>query len=266
LVQTMPGAHWVSQEPQCCGLLVVFTHCSAQYENPLAHLHEPSMQDALEWQTSPQTPQSVLLVCVSTQTCSHRVRPAAQVQRPPTHTSPPAHRFLQVPQSVLLVWVSTQVAPQSVSAPQVHTLPSHDRFPRHVTPHAPQLRLSLEGETHPPAQTIWSCGQPAMHFPSAQTWCSPHDFPHAPQLVALDASSTQKPEHVVDPAGQVQEPPAQNAPPVHALPQAPQLAELVARLTQDPAHAVSSGAQLAWQTPALHTFPLAQTAAHAPQC
>jgi hypothetical protein len=84
-------------------------------------------------------------------------------------------------------------------------------------------------------------------------------------LPALDRRSTQKPEHVVVPGGQVQAPPVQNAPPVHALPHAPQFGELVSRLTQAAAHAVSAGPQLDWQLPSLHTAPLGQAVAHAPQ-
>jgi hypothetical protein len=180
---------------------------------------------------------------------------------------PPVHTLLQPPQLSSSVWVSKH-DPSHRSCPelQAHTPPKHEESPRHATPHAPQLLLSQQVETHPPAQTTWPGGQLVVHCPMEQSSPGPHAWPHAPQLVALEVTSTQKPEQLVVPGAQVQAPPAQNAPPVHTFPHSPQFAELVSRDTHAPAHSVVPGPQLDAHVPALQTVPFGQAAVQAPQC
>src|SRR4051794_13650153 len=99
-------------------------------------------------------------------------------------------------------------------------------------PQPPQLRLSQQFLTQPPAQTVCPGAQPTAQLPSAQTLEGGHGSPQAPQLAALVWVSTQKPAHAVVPVAQPHTPEMQEAPPVQALPHAPQLLGLVWVSTQ----------------------------------
>jgi hypothetical protein len=77
---------------------------------------------------------------------------------------------LHAPQLLLLVWVSMHAALHRVSpGPHTHTPPEHDVLPTHVTPHAPQFRLSVDVETHPPAHATLGAGHPVTHWPALHT-------------------------------------------------------------------------------------------------
>jgi hypothetical protein len=60
--------------------------------------------------------------------------------------------------------------------PPLHTSPAG-----HLTPHAPQLFVSVAVATHAPLQLVSLVGQPAAHAPPTHTCAPGHDVPHPPQ-------------------------------------------------------------------------------------
>jgi hypothetical protein len=91
-----------------------------------------------------------------------------------------------------------------------------------------------------------------VHAPLSQTSPVAHFVPHAPQLFASTAVSTQSPPQSASPALHWHVPAAQLWPPVHVVPHVPQLAESDFRSTHDPPQADSPVPQDAAQTPLLH--------------
>ena len=61
--------------------------------------------------------------------------------------------------------------------------------PEQVVPHAPQLPSSLVRSTHFPAHAVWPAGH--EHTPFAQAPPVGQAVPQAPQLAALESTSTQ---------------------------------------------------------------------------
>lgn len=99
--------------------------------------------------------------------------------------------------------------------------------------------------------------------PAEQVSLTPQVTPHAPQLVASVAVSTQRPPQFDCPVAQPQRPATQGVPAPHVAPHAPQLSASELRSTQlDPqAERPAGHAQL----PATQRFPGLQIAPHAPQ-
>ena len=90
--------------------------------------------------------------------------------------------------------------------------------------------------------------------------------PHAPQLLTFVFVSTQAPAQTIWPTGHLQAPLKQVWLFMQVAPHVPQLVESLFRSTQAPPQALSPPAQLAEQTPLLHTGVVPeQTVPQAPQ-
>jgi hypothetical protein len=130
-------------------------------------------------------------------------------------------------------------------APAVHAWSMRQRVPQ-----APQLRTSLESETHELPQRTWPIEQPDAHVRviALQYGVAPeHVTPHAPQLKGSVPRSTQNPLQFVVPGGHVHVPPKQPWPGAHARPQAPQLLRSADGSRQRPPQSIMPPGQL--QTP-----------------
>ena len=136
------------------------------------------------------------------------------------------------------------------------------RIPQAV-PQAPQFVGSAMRLRHTPPHEVAPVGHaqcPAVHcVPPEQT------VPHAPQLLALVCVLTHAPPQEVSPPAQEHAPPEQNDPPKHPVPHAPQLRGSIWRLVQVPLHCVVPVAQMGWQVPRVHTWPVPQARPQAPQ-
>jgi hypothetical protein len=119
--------------------------------------------------------------------------------------------------------------------------------------------------THEPPQLVSPGPQAAWQTPALHTVPAPHGDSHAPQWCGSLLRSTQTPEQLPIPRGQVQLPPMQALPPVQAWPQAPQCTGSPWRSTHAPLQLVSPAAQAAEHAPFEHTLPCVQTSPHSPQ-
>ena len=70
--------HTMPQPPQCCGLVMVFTHALPQ-RVPVAQPHLPALQTSPAAQLTPQAPQLPALLVRFTHALPHAVRPAPQL-------------------------------------------------------------------------------------------------------------------------------------------------------------------------------------------
>ncbi len=137
------------------------------------------------------------------------------MHRPPQSTCPEGHAQLALP-----------------PAPVVQSSP-----PRHATPHAPQLALSVVRLLHAPAHTVWPPGHEVAQLPATQICPAAQALPHAPQLSRSICVFAQ---YAADPPSRPPSPP----PPPHTVSVAPHVV----------AHA-----------PAEHTWPDGHAVPHTPQ-
>jgi hypothetical protein len=121
----------------------------------------------------------------------------------------------------------------------VHAPPVQLAGAPHRLPQVPQLRMSVCGLTHAPAQLVWGV-QSRTHVPPRQNRFAPAQTePHAPQFCGFVVRSTQVPPQRVVPAGQPHVPFKHSWPTVQALPQAPQFLGSLTGFTHAPLQLVS---------------------------
>ena len=146
-------------------------------------------------------------------------------------------------------------------------------FPLHMTPHPPQLELSVDVSTHAPEQRVkpalQAVPQPLLVQVAVPFGALGHFRPHPPQLLMSRLVSTHTlPQRIKGRLHWKLQVPEQTGVAfggaLQAVPHLPQFEVLLLRLTQEPL-------QLVWvphsvvHTPALHTVPVAHTVPHLPQ-
>ena len=146
-------------------------------------------------------------------------------------------------------------------------------FPLHMTPHAPQLELSVDVSIHAPEQRVKPAlqvvPQPLLVQVAVPLGALGHFVPHPPQLlISLLVSTHALPQRTKGRVHWKLQVPEQTGiacgGALQAVPHLPQFEVSLLRLTQEPL-------QLVWvphsvvHTPALHTVPVAHTVPHLPQ-
>jgi len=167
---------------------------------------------------------------------------------------PAMHALPHEPQLAFEVWRSAHVPLQSmVPDAQVQVLLLQTWLFAQLTPHRPQLLLSVLRLTHEVPHLARPLAQAAEHAPLLHTCPPMQRLPHAPQFVPSDERSAHTRMQSVSPEGHMHTPAVHTAPMSHRLPQLPQSVVEVCVSTHRPAppHAVSPVGQPIWQVPAV---------------